>query len=307
MKKHFYNFFLQNLVLKIISLALALLLFFLVRGEKQAMSQGVVRVTYTIPPGQVLASRFPSQLRVAIVGSASRMQRFRFEDLGDVHIDLTHIQEGYFTFSEDLFQLPPGLKVSSIRPSGFRVIYMAMASRRVPVRATIQGEVAEGFEVVRRRVEPTHVRVNGPRDIVMALDEVGTQPISLDGASTTLVQRVDLMALPDRVTAYPSTKLKVTVVVAPATTQVILNNVTVVAAGPEADKVEVSPATVDLTLRGPRLTMARFRSESLTVRVTPVIADGGSPALSPSVEGLPDGVTVQEIRPATVQALPKAP
>ena len=73
----------SNLALKLLSLALAALLFVLVHSEKHAPAQGGVPVTYGIPPGKVLVTKPPAVLRVGVTGPVSRVQRFRFEDLGE--------------------------------------------------------------------------------------------------------------------------------------------------------------------------------------------------------------------------------
>ena len=160
---------LENLSFKLLSVALALFFFFMVRAEKPFLAQGTVRVTYQPPPGMLLRDDLPATVRVAVQGNTTRMQRFRFEDLSDVHIDLTLEQEGYYTFTEDLIHLPRGLKVNSIRPAGVQIRYEVLSSRTVPVSSTVQGQVATGFQIVQHKVSPALVEVRGPKDVVLAV------------------------------------------------------------------------------------------------------------------------------------------
>src|SRR5512143_4040226 len=101
-----------NLLLKVLSLALAVLLFIVVHSERQSVVQGNVGVSYSVPAGRALEIKPPATLHVGVSGPVSRLQRFRIDDLGVVTIDLTEVKEGYFKFRDELLGLPPGLRVA---------------------------------------------------------------------------------------------------------------------------------------------------------------------------------------------------
>ena len=293
---------LENISLKVISVALALLFFFMVRAEKPFMAQGTVRVTYSPPSGMLLRDDLPSTLRVAVQGGATRMQRFRFEDLADVHLDLTREQEGYFKFSPELFHLPRGLSVSSISPAGVQVRYEVLSERTVPVSSTVQGQVASGYQILQHKVSPALVQVRGPKEVVLAIKEVSTKPVSVEGATSTLVQRVDLLPLPAKVLARPSRDLTVTVEVAPFTTQVVLGRIPVEVRASDGTvvKAEVSPRFVEVRVTGSAQRLAEISRERVTAQVDAEGAGWDPLASVPKITGLPSGVKVVQVTPPRV-------
>ncbi len=292
----------DNLSLKLISLVLALLFFLMVRGEKPFLARGTVDVSYYPPPGKILKAGLPDRLRVAVQGGASRMQRFRFEDLASVYVDLSRVNDGYFKFTPDLIQLPRGLKVTSVRPAGVMVRYETVSVRTIPVSSTVQGQVASGYQIVQHKVSPALVEVRGPKDVVLALKEVSTRPVSVEGAETTLVQRVDLMSLPPNVVARPGGKLTVTVEVAPFTTQVVLSKVPVEVRASDGSevKVDVAPRHVEVRVTGSAQNLASISSKKVTAQVE-VEGAGWDPLASvPRITGLPPGVKVVKVIPDRV-------
>jgi YbbR domain-containing protein len=204
----------ENLSLKLISLTLAIFLFVFVRAEKQSSSQGTLTVTFDPPPGRVLAEAPPQTLRVSVSGAASRMQRFRFEDLADLHIDLRGVPEGYYKFREDLLDLPPDVKVVSMRPAGFTIRYEPLSAKVVPIKVKLQGQPAEGYRVIASRATPTTIRIEGPRNALLSVDALETQPVLVDGTTVTVVRRVGVMALPAQIRALSSSIFQVEVEVA---------------------------------------------------------------------------------------------
>ena len=308
----------ENFSLKLISITLALLLFFMVRAEKPFLAQGTVRVTYQPPSGMLLRDDLPTTVRVAVQGGASRMQRFRFEDLAEVHINLTREQEGYYKFTEDLIHVPRGLKVTSIRPAGVQIRYEVLSARTVPVSSTVQGQVATGYQILQHKVSPALVQVRGPKDVVLAIKEVSTKPVSVEGAESTLVQRVDLMPLPAKVFARPSRDLTVTVEVAPFTTQVVLGQIPVEVRASDGTVVnaEVSPGQVEVRVTGSAQRLAEITRKQVTAQVDAEGAGWDPLASVPKITGLPRGVKVVKVTPARVsisleppkeQAAPPAP
>jgi len=179
-----------NLVLKVLSLALAVLLFIVVHSERQSVVQGNVGVSYSAPAGRVLESKPPATLLVGVSGPVSRLQRFRIDDLAAVSIDLTDVKEGYFRFRDELLALPPGLRVAFVRPPGFTVRFEPTMQRRLPLRLMVVGDPAPGHRVTGRHVRPSRVMVHGPRSAVQGLSELRTDAVAIDGADTTQVRRV---------------------------------------------------------------------------------------------------------------------
>jgi len=223
-----------------------------------------------------------------------------------VFIDLSQTREGYFKFSPDLIKLPRGLNVTSIRPPGAMVRYETVSVRTIPVSSTVQGQVASGYQIVQHTVSPALVEVRGPRQVVLALKQVSTRPVSVEGAKATLVQRVGLMQLPPNVIARPGDDLTVTVEVAPFTTQVVLGRVPVDTRASDGTRVgvEVTPTHVEVTVTGAAQALANISSKKITAQLE-VEGAGWDPLASvPRITGLPAGVKVVKVKPGRVTITP---
>ncbi len=289
-----------NFSLKLIALALALLLFALVRSEKESLAQGTVQLSFSPPPRKILSTKIPSHLRIGVVGPASRMQRFRFEDLAAVHINLSGVNEGYFEFSKDLVNLPGGLRVAGIRPSGFKVKYMDVAEQYLTVKATVQGQVAEGYKVVKQWVQPAKVKIVGPKKEVDELSGLSTRPVSVDGARANIVQQVELMPLPGAVKAELKGKLKVTVQVEPLSSERVLARVPVRFEDPAGRDGTPAPLVVEVTVKGPTQLVSALVPGKLSALVEARETVEGTAMVEPAIKGLPRGVKVLKVKPAKV-------
>ena len=291
----------NNFSLKLISLALASLLFIAVRSEKDSLAQGSVKLAMTPPPGRMLAEEPPSSLRITVSGPTSRMQHFRFEDLADVSIDLSGISEGFFKFNEDLVKLPAGLRVTAIRPSGFRVRYEPLTIRILPVKVVLQGQVAAGFQVAGHSVKPATVEVRGPKSAVLPLAQVRLRPVSVDKADNTLVLRASLMPMANEVTARPANGLEVTVRIVPLTSEVVLSGVPLILNDPLGQGARSKTTKVNVKISGPPQVLANLTRDRVVAAVDCEPVGVGQSRLKPFIRGLPAGVKVLSITPPTVK------
>jgi hypothetical protein len=290
---------LSNLVLKLVSLALAVLLFVVVHSEKQATTQASIDVAYTLPPGQLLSTRPPTTVRVGVVGPISRLQRFRSEELGSLTLDLTNAREGYFKFNDDMLVLPAGLKVAFIRPGGFQLRFEPAHRRMLPVHLELEGRPAEGYRVTARSVRPSRVMVSGPRRVVAGLGLLHTQPLSLEGADHSLREWVAVMAPPGVHKIEPES-VEAQVTVAAVQSEAVLKEVRVTVADSEGRSGQPSPATITVRVQGPAHLVSSLRPGSLVARVATGAGQTGRVAAKPTIQGLPPGVKVQRVQPATI-------
>lgn len=290
----------DNLLLKLVSLALALLIFVSVRAEKQSLAYGTVSVSFTAPPGRVLVSEPPDELQVSVLGPTSRIPRFRFEDIADVNIDLSSVPAGFLKFRPDMILLPPEFSVASIRPGGFRVEYAELMTRDVPVHVTVEGQVAAGYRIAAVKAVPASFSVSGPEDAMKGLVDVRTRPVAVEGARASIVARVTLLPLSGRISLRArEQQVEATVEIVPVTSKVVLTGIPVAVDGPDARGAEVVPPRVDVTVSGPPEVLANFAKNAVRAHVQPDGATGET-SHAPRIEGLPEGVVVRRLSPAQV-------
>jgi len=113
----------ENLLLKLISLAFAVVLWFFVMGEQRHEVSHVVPVDYrNIPTGMVIANEVPSAVMVTVSGPRAVLARLSADELS-LTLDLTDLPVGITSFRQldQKLRAPSGLVVTRISPAGIDI------------------------------------------------------------------------------------------------------------------------------------------------------------------------------------------
>jgi hypothetical protein len=105
--------------LKLLSLAMAAALLFVIRGERRVSYILTVPIAAKLPHGLEPANPLPASLQVSVAGPWSRLRALDANDVGPVTIDLSRTGPGvasWFVRPESL-HLPAGVRVESLYPS----------------------------------------------------------------------------------------------------------------------------------------------------------------------------------------------
>ena len=176
--------FTENLNLKLLSLACALLLYSVVHGSQDAQRSllvSVVASTPQEPSKRELVTTIPSEIRVTISGLRSTLNELHADDLGSVSLDLRKADEERVIFEPSMIPLPPGLKVESIDPPAIDLSWEDRVTRDVPIEVGVVGSPAPGFVAESPVAEPDLIRVGGPKSQVNVIQRVHTDPFDVSG------------------------------------------------------------------------------------------------------------------------------
>jgi YbbR domain-containing protein len=186
--------FRENLTLKLISLAFAIVLWFFVMGEKRHEVSHIVPVTYKgVPEGLIIANQVPGSVEVAISGPRALLSHLAVGDMAIV-VNLVGVEAGVTSFKrlEESLQIPAGLTVTRISPAYVDVKLERIRDKQVPVRAVLSGEPAAGFRVRHVRIMPSRVTISGAESELKAVSEVVTEGLDLAGVRESFTQTVSL-------------------------------------------------------------------------------------------------------------------
>jgi YbbR domain-containing protein len=170
----------------------------------------------------------------------------------------------------------------------------------VSVRVDLRGRPAEGYRIGGVDVAPPLVTLAGAPVVLAELDDfVSTRPISITGATVTLVQRTTL-TLPQGVALVETQFVTVTVEIAPLEGSRTIS-ATVTYQGLQPGFVAtVSPQVVDITLAGPQPVLNQLRPSDVTVVLNLLEVDApGTYRLQPTVL-LPEGLSMTSVDPDVV-------
>lgn len=180
----------QNWILKLISLAFAVVLWFFVIGERRLEVSYIVPLEYQgLSEDMIIASEVPSSVSVRIAGPRALLMHHNAGDVS-IAVDLKGLPPGVTSFKrlEESLNIPSGLKVTRISPSYVDVKLERIREKEVPVQLVLSGTPIPGFKVLKTRVEPQRVTVEGAGSELKAVTQVMTEPIALDGVRESFSQ-----------------------------------------------------------------------------------------------------------------------
>ena len=195
---------LRHIGLKIMSIALAALLWLVVAGEQVVERALRIPLEFTNMPAQLEpVGEPPNVMDVRLRGSSGRLSRIAAGEVVAV-VDLQGARPGQrlFHVSASDVRAPFGVEVVQVAPSSLYMTFEPSATKPVPIVPEVEGNPADGFEIVTRTAEPAIVDVIGPQSAVAAVMAAITEPVSVAGASATIVKTVSVGV------ADPSVRLK---------------------------------------------------------------------------------------------------
>ncbi len=109
----------SELGLRLLSIAMAVALTVVVRGERRVEQTFTVPLSAILPAGLEPATPLPSSLRVEVAGPWARLRSLGGRDLGPVTLDLSRTGPGVASWvvRPESVRLPPGVRVEWLYPS----------------------------------------------------------------------------------------------------------------------------------------------------------------------------------------------
>jgi YbbR domain-containing protein len=182
----------ENWVLKFISLAFAVVLWFFVMGESRMEVTYVATLEYeNLSNELMIANEVPTSASIRISGPRALQVNVSPSDIS-LGIDLKGLSAGVTSFKrlEESLNIPSGLKITRISPSYVDVKLERIRDRDVPVRVVLTGEPALGFIVKSFKATPEKVAVSGAESELKAISEVVTEGIDLTHVQESFSQAV---------------------------------------------------------------------------------------------------------------------
>ncbi len=187
----------QNLYLKIFSLMLAVVCWYVVRSEEERVRDFAVPLEYVgLPSGLELSGRAVDAVAIRLRAPEPVLGSIT-EDRLTARINLAHASPGeqYIPLTPEMIRTPGGVLVERVSPDLVKVWIDRRARREVPVVAEFSGSPPPGFVKVRHVIEPPAVTVEGPANEVEKVARAMTGTILLDGETTDY--EIEATPIPD--------------------------------------------------------------------------------------------------------------
>lgn len=211
------SFSIRNSGLKLLSICIAALLWLVVAGER--VVERVMRVPVelqNLPNDLEIVSNPPDTVEVRLRGSSGTLSRMAPGEVATV-IDLRAARTGrrLFHLTPGQVNTPYGIETVQVSPATLTLEFETTGVRVVRVQPTIDGEPANGFEVVSVRSEPETIEVAGPESAIRQLREAITEPISVVDRKATVQEVVTVGVVDPSVRVRSPQIVTVTVTIAP--------------------------------------------------------------------------------------------
>ena len=294
---------LSSVGLRMFSLVLAVLLWFVIAGE-ETVERGL-RVPLELvqfPPGLELQAEAPAVVDVRVRGSSTTLSQVAATDIV-AFLDLHTARPGrrVFQLTPEQVRVPFDVQVVQVSPSSITMVFENSRTRAVPISASVEGVPAPGYVVGEVTVQPATVEVTGPESAVKQVTEAITEPVSVAGARGPITEAVTVGLLDPALRLKIPRSATVRVEVLPGPRERLLRGqpVHLRNLGPNLSAQAV-PATIDVVLRGSREGLSRVENREVNAFVDLSGLGPGDYPLEVRVDASPDAGAAR-IEPPTVQ------
>lgn len=202
----------QNLYLKIFSVLLAVVCWYVVRSEEVRLRDFVVPVEYVgLQEDLELSGRVVDTLSVRL-RATEPVLRVTAQDTLLARVELARIPLGehHVPVTPEMIRIPRGAEVTRIEPDLLPLRVEKKVRREVPVVAEFAGDPPPGFAKVRHVIEPPAVTIEGPASEVARVHRATTGTIRLEGETSDL--RLSVTPVPE---APPGGRVRIVVPTGP--------------------------------------------------------------------------------------------
>lgn len=273
--------FLEDWSLKLLSLAIAVVLWLLVTGQNEPVTAHVnVQLNFIRPQSLEISNDPPRVVDVMLTGSRNKLDDLTSLDLvATVDISDQRAGERVLRLADKAqVSLPQGIKVDGFQPSAIPIRLEPVVERQVAIEPKLEGKPPEGFEVYGVHPNKGSVAVRGPASRVNSLQKVMTETIWLTDHKESFTAANVAIDIPDPKVDLLEPSINVEVQIGEVRIERTFSGVVV----NMPNGVKVQPATTSVTLLGPASLLDSLKADELKIMVN---QEGLDPRL-----GLPDAL-----------------
>lgn len=203
----------QNLVLKVVALALALAAWWFVAGESKVLVSFTVPLEIrNVPMGLTMTNKPEREVEVRLSGPSSLLSGMRPSEIS-AGVDLAAARVGrqFFTLDDRAVKVPPAIKVQRIFPSSIEVILDRTERRAIPVSVRIGGGGAVRRRVAKVEIDPMSLEVEALPEEFTRMPVIYTEEVVPDRTEGvyTAISRVETREAHARIVGDPSVRVKI--------------------------------------------------------------------------------------------------
>jgi len=176
--------FVEDWNLKLLSLAITLVLWFVVTGQNTPVNtHATVQLNFIRPNSLEISNEPPRTVDVLLTGSKYKLDELnRTALVATIDISDQRAGERVLRLADRAqLDLPQGVTVQAFQPSAISIKLEPIVDRQLAVEVKLDGTPADGYEVYSVRPDKSTINVYGPSSNVTALAVAKTESISVAG------------------------------------------------------------------------------------------------------------------------------
>lgn len=259
--KYARKIFVEDWGVKLLSLAIALVLWLVVTGQNEPVTAHVnVQLNFIRPQSLEISNDPPRSVDVMLTGSRNKLDDLTALDLVAT-VDLSDQQPGERVLrlaDKAVISLPQGVKVDGYQPSAIPIRLEPIIERQIAIEPKLEGKPADGYQVYGVRPSKTAVMVRGPESRVNALQKLETESIWLSGHKQTFTAEDLGIDVPDTKVDLVDPVVNVQVEIAELPVEKTYSGV-----------LNGSGPPITVTVLGPPSILDKLRAEDLQIEPAP--------------------------------------
>lgn len=188
------EFFFKNFGLKIASIILAIILWFVASSRGQSEIFIDVQLEFmNIPSGVELINSTDKTISLNIKGPEKYIKNIKPSDIR-ASIDLSKAKKGESTYylAKENIQLPRSITLLNISPSSITVTTEETVTKTVRVIPVITGVPERGYKLQTTAVVPKDIQIEGIQSEVLKIRNIKTESVDITGVNETFAQKLKL-------------------------------------------------------------------------------------------------------------------
>ncbi|MCL4558912.1 MAG: CdaR family protein [Deltaproteobacteria bacterium] len=179
--KKLSRFITDNYVYKILSVLIAVFLWFFAQSEKTStVTLKVPVIIDALPEGEVIVNDVPRYIELTLSGPSSEIFHYASgKPVYTINLLKTGVGNYIFSVSSSEFDIPDRLKIETVYPDSITVSLDRVVSRQVDVGVSIVGNPPPNTTLKGIVMEPDRVVITGPSTIISTINVVMTEPVDI--------------------------------------------------------------------------------------------------------------------------------
>lgn len=179
-------------MLAAVLLSISMWFFVISRGQSGVSIEVPVQFK-DVPVGLTLSGKSDQSVTITLKGHDKVLRELRPEEVS-LFMSVKDLKMGTNSvpLSKAEVQVPPTLRVASIKPRALTLFAEETIRKSVPVKVVISGLPLEGYTTRYIEVQPPVVNIEGVKSQVKDLKVVYTEPVEITGARSNVNETVKL-------------------------------------------------------------------------------------------------------------------